>query len=198
MSAGDREADRRARLRAQRELVRPLVVEAGAGTGKTATLVARILAWCLGPGWIRVAERIRQRPVAPALSGRGEDERIAAAVLNGVVAITFTEAAAAEMAERVSAGLVRVRDGGAPAGFEPPEEIEPAVLRQRAALLLGAADQLQVRTIHAFCRKLLAEHPFEAGVHPNFTVDADGAVLREVVEETVEAALPEGYGDPGD
>ncbi|MCP4663121.1 MAG: hypothetical protein GY856_47630, partial [bacterium] len=47
-------------------------------------------------------------------------------------------------------------------------------------------------------RKLLAEHPFEAGVHPNFTVDADGAVLREVVEETVEAALPEGYGDPGD
>ena len=48
-----READRQARIFAQREFVRPVVLEAGAGTGKTATLVARIVTWCIGPGWER-------------------------------------------------------------------------------------------------------------------------------------------------
>ena len=47
------EADARARNLAQREFDRPLVVEAGAGTGKTTALVARVLAWSFGPGWDR-------------------------------------------------------------------------------------------------------------------------------------------------
>ena len=46
-------ADAAARLAAQRELVRPFVLEAGAGTGKTAALVARVLAWSLGEGWAK-------------------------------------------------------------------------------------------------------------------------------------------------
>ncbi|MEM7248499.1 MAG: UvrD-helicase domain-containing protein, partial [Acidobacteriota bacterium] len=48
-----RESDARARRLACTEFERPLVVEAGAGTGKTATLTARALAWCVGPGWER-------------------------------------------------------------------------------------------------------------------------------------------------
>ena len=32
-----------------------LILEAGAGTGKTATLVARILCWSIGPGWEKAA-----------------------------------------------------------------------------------------------------------------------------------------------
>ena len=35
-----------------------VAVEAGAGTGKTAVLVARVVAWCLGPGWARAKERL--------------------------------------------------------------------------------------------------------------------------------------------
>ena len=54
--AAARAADARARERAQSLFDRPLVLEAGAGTGKTTALVARTLAWCLGPGWER-AER---------------------------------------------------------------------------------------------------------------------------------------------
>jgi len=58
-SGAERTADHRARLRSQTVFDRPQVLEAGAGTGKTATLVARILAWCLGPGWRRAAEELR-------------------------------------------------------------------------------------------------------------------------------------------
>ncbi|HUK14508.1 MAG TPA: UvrD-helicase domain-containing protein, partial [Thermoanaerobaculaceae bacterium] len=63
-----READRRARARSQTEFDRPLVLEAGAGTGKTATLVARVLAWCLGPGWRRAETELG---AAAARAGRG-------------------------------------------------------------------------------------------------------------------------------
>ena len=87
-----RERDARARRAAQTIFDRPLVLAAGAGTGKTATLVARIVSWCLGIGWERAAAEER------ALLPNGEEpaaERIAARVLDGVVAITFTEAAAA-------------------------------------------------------------------------------------------------------
>ena len=86
-----RAEDARARLLAQSEFERPLVLVAGAGTGKTSTLVARVVAWCLGPGWQRV---LAAKPDA-------EPEQVAVRVLRRVVAITFTEAAAAEMAERV-------------------------------------------------------------------------------------------------
>ena len=51
MSLSQRAADAEARRLAQTCFDRPLVLEAGAGTGKTATLVARVLSWCLGPGW---------------------------------------------------------------------------------------------------------------------------------------------------
>lgn len=185
-------ADHRARRLAQRELVRPLLVEAGAGTGKTATLVARVLAWSLGPGWDRASERYE------------DAASVAAATLGGVVAVTFTEAAAAEMAERVAAALAEVAVGRRPVGFVGAGvgagDSAVAELtgedRRRAAALLGAADQLQVRTIHSFCRKLLAERAFDAGLHPHFTVDAESDVLRELVEERVEAAVLEGYGGP--
>ena len=53
-----RERDAGVWERAQRVFDRPFVVEAGAGTGKTTLLVARCLAWTLGPGWERAAERL--------------------------------------------------------------------------------------------------------------------------------------------
>ena len=84
-------ADRSARRLAQTEFVRPLVLEAGAGTGKTTTLIARLLAWTLGPGWERATGRLALRAAAGGDPGREiDDERIAAEVLSGVVAITFT------------------------------------------------------------------------------------------------------------
>ena len=76
MSSVDRRADAAARLRAQTVFDRPVVVEAGAGTGKTTTLTGRVVGWLMGPGWARAAP------------GRESDEDVAATVLEGVVAIT--------------------------------------------------------------------------------------------------------------
>lgn len=180
--------DAAARRAAQRQFDHPLVLEAGAGTGKTTTLVARVLAWCLGGGWERNAETLAE-PTA---------DRVAARLLGRVAAITFTEAAAAEMATRVSAELARLAAGQRPPPWLSAEALpEAAVLKDRASALLATLDHLVVQTFHAFCRGLLADHPLEAGIHPDLEVDADGSILDEVVRETVEAALPEAYGEPG-
>jgi ATP-dependent exoDNAse (exonuclease V) beta subunit len=158
-------ADRSARTAAQGEFERPLVVEAGAGTGKTATLVARILAWCLGVGWDRAAVEEAQTLARQGKPGPPDAERIAATVLDGVVAITFTEAAAAEMAARVAEALALTLDGGCPQGFDASAvQADPGEHQARARALLVALDHLTVCTIHAFCRRILASFPLEAGL----------------------------------
>jgi ATP-dependent helicase/nuclease subunit A len=196
-----RDLDREARRAAQTRFDRPLVLEAGAGTGKTTTLVGRLLAWTLGPGWEKAERRLSERAAAGS-ARRAEapgPDRIAAEVLGRVVAITFTEAAAAEMAGRAARELGRLA-----AGEPAPDWLDPSLLpggderARRARALLGTLDHLAVRTIHAFCRGLLADHPLEAGVHPALAIDADGRRVEEVVHEVVENALREAYGTPGD
>src|SRR5690606_38744844 len=49
--------------------------------------------------------------------------------------------------------------------------------------------RLRVSTIRAFCRRLLAEHPREAGVHPHFAVDARGLARAAAAREAVETWL---------
>jgi ATP-dependent helicase/nuclease subunit A len=202
-------ADREARRLAQTEFARPLLVEAGAGTGKTTTLTARLLAWSLGPGWERAEERVRRREAerrplaAPSDEAVTPDpEEVAAETLGGVVAITFTEVAAAGMARRAGETLAKLAgteddDGPPPWLVTDTLPAEPERSR-RARALLGGLDHLVVRTIHAWCRSLLASHPLEAGLHPELEVDADGLLLEEIAREVVEARLAEGYGDPGD
>ncbi|MCP3986045.1 MAG: UvrD-helicase domain-containing protein [bacterium] len=188
--------DQQARMLAQRQFEVPLVLEAGAGTGKTAVLVSRIVAWCLDLGWLRAEKRVAERGWvgAPAPT----EEQIAAEALRGVVAITFTEAAAAEMASRVGAALLALRRGELPDGFD--EDVLPALpLRNaRAEALVGALDQLAVRTIHATCRRWLSAHAVDAGLRPGFQIDADGQRQVEIVREVLEAHLPEVYGEPFD
>jgi ATP-dependent helicase/nuclease subunit A len=198
-----RTEDREARRAAQRRFERPLVLEAGAGTGKTTTLIARLLAWCLGIGWDKALLREEERAAAAGRrtlqTSLQDPDRVAAAVLGGVVAITFTEAAAAEMAGRAARELgVLGRGGEIPDWLDASVLPPPDELARRARALLGALDHLAVRTIHSFCLGLISSFPMEAGIHPELAVDADGRRLEEVVQETVEAALREGYGDPGD
>jgi len=187
VSEAKRAQDAEARLAAQSRFEHPLVLEAGAGTGKTAALVARVVGWCLGPGWER------------ALEQRGADtprERLAAHVLSRVAAITFTEAAAAEMGQRVAEALEQVESGNAPRGVAVAAlPGTPELRAERAVALRAVLDQLRVQTIHAFCRRLLAEHPLEAGLHPGFAVDADEGGQKAVVREVLEAALPALFAD---
>ncbi len=188
-----RQADERARGAAQLEFDRPLILTAGAGTGKTTALVSRILAWCLDPGWQRAARE---------LGGQPAPERLAGLVLDGIVAITFTEAGAAEMAARVAHAFGALARGTAehPAlrGFRADLLGAAAreVLTERAGLLLAALDHLTMETIHAFCRRLLARHPLAAGIHPRIEVDADASLSEEVVFEVVERAVRRAYASP--
>ncbi len=184
-----RERDAGVWERALRVFDRPFVVEAGAGTGKTTLLVARCLAWTLGEGWDLAVRRLPE----------AADDRIAAEVLSRVAALTFTEAAASEMAERVGVALAAVVDGRWPDGIDAGALPESGALRSaRASALLGALDRLLVRTIHAFCRRLLAQYAIEAGLHPDFEVDADERGCQTAAHAAVEAAVAVGYGDPGD
>lgn len=165
----------------------PLLLEAGAGTGKTAVLVSRIVHWLLGPGWERAAAQL----------ANPTDAEIAIRTASGVVAITFTEAAAAEMASRIADFLAALGKG------KPPKELTAADLlrgddagkktKERATHLLGAVDRLRIRTIHGFCHSLLAAHPAEAGLHPAFQVDAEGEGAEKLLVELLEETLPERY-----
>ncbi|MEZ5333059.1 MAG: UvrD-helicase domain-containing protein [Thermoanaerobaculia bacterium] len=158
-----RAEDLAGRAAAQTRFTGTLVLEAGAGTGKTTTLVARILAWTLGRGWQEAAEHL-----APE-STDDDTSRVAAEVLDGVVAITFTEAAAAEMAQRVAQALAAVAAGRESAirGFDPGLLPQAAARRrrERSRALLGALERLTIETIHAFCRRLLTRTS-PGGRHP--------------------------------
>ena len=104
-------------------------MEASAGTGKTASLVGRV--------------------VSLVRTGR--------ATLDRVAAITFTEAAAAELRDRVREKLEEASEG---AGSE--EE------RARCAQGLLDLDQASIQTLHSFAAALLHERPLEAGLPPAF------------------------------
>ncbi len=106
-------------------------VTAGAGSGKTTILVERYLKIVLD---------------------EGVDVR-------RVLAITFTEKAAAEMLERV-ARMIRERMAG---NIGDKERARLLGLRER----LNAA---QISTIHAFCAKILREFAVASGVDPDFSV----------------------------
>ena len=95
--------DAEARRRAATDFTTNLVVEAGAGTGKTSLLVERVLT-AVGAGVLEITE---------------------------LAAITFTEKAAGEMRQRVARELERLRArarGEAPAGA-PGSESERAFAR---------------------------------------------------------------------
>ena len=124
-------------------------VGASAGTGKTKVLTDRVLRLLLGG-------------TAP--------ERI--------LCLTFTRAAAAEMALRITRELARwtVADDEALAdtlaaltGARPGRAtLERA--RRLFAAVLDVPDGLKIQTIHAFCQSLLRRFPLEAGVAPNFEI----------------------------
>jgi hypothetical protein len=179
-----RRLDREARLLARKEFVRPVALEAGAGTGKTATLVQRIVAWCLGHGFER---------------HRGAGGSVPERVLQRLVAITFTEAAAAEMSARVGRAFAELGAGRGPVGLAADElagelGLSGEQLAERARAFAEASQHLRLSTIHSFAAELLFEAPLEAGLHPRPTIDAEGEALRRAARETVEAELAVALG----
>ncbi len=183
MSEALRDADRRARLDAIERFEGHMILEAGAGTGKTTVLVDRVLAWGLGAGY-DAALAGGDTPETPGAVSTAP----AAKVFEQVAALTFSEAAAAEMEARIS-GALRELAAGAELPRDLAAVLDPSTAAVRAAALLDHCDRLQVTTIHAFCRKLLASYPLEAGVAPGFRVDASGRAAARAARDAVGALL---------
>ncbi|MCB9959322.1 MAG: double-strand break repair helicase AddA [Rhodospirillaceae bacterium] len=126
-------------------------VSASAGTGKTRVLTDRVLRLLLG--------------------GTPPDR---------LLCITFTKAAAAEMAKRVHATLANWAiwredklDGHLAELGERPNEALRRRARRLFAQVLDAPAGLPIQTVHAFCQSVLRRFPLEAGVSPQFELIED-------------------------
>ena len=165
--------DQAQRDRARFELGANVVVEAGAGTGKTTLLTDRLLFTLLAGGD----------------EGRGVD-------LTRIVALTFTEKAAGEIQLRLASrlsDLAAETGGGLPEGRRRDEArrilaevqerfgVSPEAAAVTARAALERMDRALIGTIHHFASHLLRLYPLEAGVDPGFEVD-DGAAFGELFE----------------
>lgn len=124
-------------------------VTASAGTGKTKVLIDRMLNLLL-------------HGFAP--------ERI--------LCLTFTKAAASEMANRLTQRLARWATLATPELIqeleilqgEAPSASQLARARQLFTLALDVPGGMKILTIHGFCQSILGRFPLEAGISPHFRI----------------------------
>ncbi|HJQ78401.1 MAG TPA: UvrD-helicase domain-containing protein, partial [Lacipirellulaceae bacterium] len=137
-----------------------VALSAGAGCGKTFVLTERFLS------------HLDQPP---------DNEHEEPARLRQLIAITFTDAAAREMRQRI-------RDKC----YERLERAETAGDQRRWQRLLREIETARISTIHAFCASLLREHAAAAGLDPTFAVleqgDAD-VLLYNTIDDTLRRLL---------
>ncbi len=127
-------------------------VSANAGSGKTHVLASRVI-------------RLLLQGVAPSR----------------ILCLTFTKAAAANMAARVFdklAGWTQLADDDlslqiVAAGAPMPDDLELTEARKLFARTVETPGGLKIQTIHAFCERLLHLFPFEANVPSRFEVSDD-------------------------
>ncbi|WP_370110821.1 UvrD-helicase domain-containing protein [Streptacidiphilus sp. MAP12-33] len=119
-------------LRAITAPLAPAVIVAGAGSGKTTVMAARVV-WLVCTGQVRPEQ---------------------------VLGLTFTNKAAAELAERVRKALLRAGVGAASEDAGPREGDE-------------AFGEPEISTYHAFAGRLLTDHGLRIGLEPDVRLLAD-------------------------
>ena len=160
------------------------LVEASAGTGKTWTIAALYLRLLL------------ERQLSP----------------RQVVVSTFTNAAAAELRERLRGKLLwalaevaKHRDGIASdesghsdcAWLRARWRDQPAALDadvQRLQAALAEFDAAPISTLHAWCSRVLADHPFAAGALFRGREMIDGKTLEAALVEDLWRVIAQGDG----
>ncbi|WP_223565080.1 UvrD-helicase domain-containing protein [Agrobacterium tumefaciens] len=121
---------------------RSILVEAGAGSGKTAVMAGRIA--------VMLAQGVAPRAIA---------------------AVTFTELAASELLSRVREFVSDLAAGniapelrvGLPNGLSQMQ-------RDNLIAASAAIDEITCSTIHGFCQRLIKPYPAEADIDPGATV----------------------------
>ncbi|MGH8867428.1 MAG: UvrD-helicase domain-containing protein, partial [Actinomycetes bacterium] len=160
--------DQAARTRIVEAHAENLLVEAGAGTGKTKELVDRV--------------------VAMVSSGHLESVR-------NLAAITFTENAATELRTRTREALedavARSPAGGAGDGGGGAANVQ----RERCRRALEELDDAAITTLHGFAARLLTDAPVEAGLPPGFRVQ-DAVRTSTERDQWWRSRLDDWYADP--
>ena len=143
------------------------ILEAGAGSGKTTTLVDKIM-YSLG------ADR------APGHSPTRRCE------LSDIAAITFTNAAAADFKRKLRERMRLIADFHMGSGDAEEE--------RRWRNRIYEVDRARVGTIHSFCGQLLREFSLRVGLDPAFQIADEGEGKRlagEAAATALNAALRE-------
>ena len=141
-------------------------VSANAGTGKTKLLTDRVLRLLLE-----------------------------GAVADGILCVTYTRAAAAEMRNRIASRLaqwaiiptVELRSDLAGMGLSSPSQQVIARARRLFAEILDNDHGPRVETMHSFCQSILGRFPIEAGIAPGTGLadDAEQDTLRAAARANV-------------
>ena len=150
-------------------------VDASAGTGKTTVLTARVLRLLL--------------------DGASPDR---------ILCITFTRAAAAEMANRIIDRLgawavmddAELFDSLHELTGERPDRDMQIRSRQLFAAIVDAPAGFRIQTIHAFCQSVLRRFPLEAGLAPHFDL-LDDRTAGELLAEARQRVLADAGRAPG-
>lgn len=151
-------------------------VAASAGSGKTKILIDRVL-------------RLLMTGTRP----------------EGILCLTFTKAAATEMAARIAQRLSdwslyndqQLRCDLTELSGKKPDLEDLNYARKLFATVIDAGGRLQVQTIHGFCQSILKRFPTEAGLSPQFDVIDDRTVndyLRMARDLVIQKARTEEYG----
>ncbi|WP_264780539.1 UvrD-helicase domain-containing protein, partial [Gluconobacter frateurii] len=158
-------------------------VSASAGSGKTKLLIDRLLR-------LMLPLEVEADDGSIVLAEGANPSRI--------LCLTYTKAAAAEMANRLQSRLgewVSLPDERLGRELEKLRVPNTDETRRAArALFLKVLDLpggLRIETIHAFCQSLLRRFPLEASVDPHFTLmeDTDTTLaLREAMEDELAKA----------
>src|SRR5947207_13590402 len=133
-----------------------VLVVAGAGTGKTSTLVERCLD-CL----------LHEKPPAS---------------LDEILMVTFTDAAAAEMRQRIR---LRLED-----------QLKQRPDESRWHEQLAIFETAHIGTLHSFCLQLVRQHFYELELDPQLSV-LPAEEARLLADETLESLLQEHYSGQG-
>ena len=134
--------------------------------------------------------------------------RVVRLLLNGtdpsrILCITYTKAAAGEMANKVFEMLGewavisenKLREALTNVEQKAPTKIQLERARTLFARALETPGGLKIQTIHAFCEALLHQFPLEANVPGTFTV-ADDRTQKELLEQARRSVLLQAHRDP--
>lgn len=154
-------------------------VQANAGTGKTSVLVQRLL-------------RILFRSSPPS-----EGCPVGAGRVSGILCLTYTNAGASEMRNRILAAIMdwamaadddlreilrEVADN------QNPSDEDLMRARQIFYTYIDNPDILKIKTIHGFCEEILRRFPIEAGIAPAWNLVSDAnqkRLLKDTFHELI-------------